>query len=288
MREQSGRTALVTGAGSGFGLLTAVLLAEKGWTVYAGLRDASRDEALMAEAKQRGVEKLIRLIPLDVTDEQQIARAIGTIERESGRLDALVNNAGFAVGGFVEELPLDRWREQFETNVFGVVAVTRAALPLMRARRSGRIVIVSSVSGRIGFPALAPYVASKHAIEGFGESLRLETAGFGIRVSLIEPGPYRTPIWGKSISALDEPPSDSAYRELYARLKPMLDHSASGGGDPRVVANTIWRAIGDAKPKLRYKPTRSERMTLAAKHWLPWGVIERMALKAMGVKPNKH
>lgn len=281
------RVALVTGAGSGFGLLTSVLLAEKGWTVYAGLRDASRDGELREAVAASGVEARVRPIQLDVTDGGQVARAIAAIRELSGRLDALVNNAGFAVGGFVEEVPLAKWREQFETNVFGVVAMTQAALPLMRAQREGRIVIVSSVSGRIGFPALAPYVASKHAIEGFGESLRLETAGFGIGVSLIEAGPYRTPIWRKSMGALEEPAPDSAYRELYRRLKPMLDHSASGGGDPRLVAETIARAIQARKPKLRYQPSRSDKLTIAAKRWLPWRAIERTALKALGVNKKR-
>lgn len=282
--ERNDRVALVTGAGSGFGLLTTILLADKGWTVYAGLRDIGRQEELNREARNSGVESSVIPIQLDVTDEAQIAEAVRTIEANHGRLDALVNNAGFAAGGFIEEVPIEVWRQQFETNVFGLVAVTRAALPLMRARLSGRIVLVSSVSGRIGFPALSPYVASKHAVEGFGESLRLEMAAFGIGVSLIEAGPYRTPIWRKSIGALREPLPDSPYYDTYMKLRPMLEHSASNGGDPALVAASIWRAISDAKPKLRYKPSSSEKLTLAAKNWLPWSFIERTALKAMGVK----
>ncbi|WP_027085902.1 SDR family oxidoreductase [Cohnella panacarvi] len=278
--------ALVTGAGSGFGLLTALLLAEKGWMVYAGLRDSSRSEGLVKEATARGIADQVVPLQLDVTDCGQIAQAVETIRQRQGRLDALVNNAGFAAGGFVEEVPLERWREQFETNVFGLVAMTQAVLPMMRAQRSGRIVLISSVSGRIGFPALAPYVASKHAVEGFGESLRLEVAGFGIGVSLIEAGPYRTEIWRKSIDSLQEPTAESAYRGYYVRLKPIFEHNAETGGDPSHVAASIWRAISDNKPKLRYQPTSSEKKTLRAKQWLPWGFIERMALKAMGVKKS--
>ncbi|MFC5530385.1 SDR family oxidoreductase [Cohnella yongneupensis] len=284
MSEPMERVALITGAGSGFGLLTALLLAEQGWVVYAGLRELSRDGALLAEARARGVQSRVRTILLDVTVPEQIAEAIETIRLASGRLDALVNNAGYAAGGFVEEVPIERWREQFETNVFGLIAMTQAALPIMREQRSGRIVLVSSVSGRIGFPALAPYVASKHAIEGFGESLRLEVAGFGIDVSLIEAGPYRTSIWRKSMDTFREPVPDSPYYGQYEQLKPMLEKSAANGGDPSIVARTIWRAIVDPKPKLRYQPTRSEKLTIGAKRWLPWSVIERIALKAMGVK----
>ncbi len=284
MQADMRKVALVTGAGSGFGMLTALLLAEKGWVVYAGLRDSSRSEGLMKEATVRGVANQVTPLQLDVTDSGQIAQAVVTIRQRQGRLDALVNNAGFAAGGFIEEVPIERWREQFETNVFGLVAMTQAVLPMMREQRSGRIVLISSVSGRVGFPALAPYVASKHAVEGFGESLRLELAGFGIGVSLIEAGPYRTAIWRKSIDTLQEPSAESAYHGYYARLKPIFEHTAASGGDPVRVAESIWRAISDGRPKLRYQPTSSEKRTLRAKQWLPWGVIERMALKAMGVK----
>ncbi len=284
MQADKRKVALVTGAGSGFGMLTALLLAEKGWVVYAGLRDSSRSEGLMKEATVRGVANQVTPLQLDVTESGQIAQAVEAICRRQGRLDALVNNAGFAAGGFIEEVPLERWREQFETNVFGLVAMTQAVLPMMREQRSGRIVLISSVSGRVGFPALAPYVASKHAVEGFGESLRLELAGFGIGVSLIEAGPYRTAIWRKSIDTLQEPSAESAYHGYYARLKPIFEHTAASGGDPARVAESIWRAISDSKPKLRYQPTSSEKKTLRAKQWLPWGIIERMALKAMGVK----
>lgn len=286
MADRDRNVALVTGAGSGFGLLTTLLLAEKGWIVYAGLRDPSRGDALLEEAQSRGVRDYVVPLRLDVTDEGHIALAIETIGAQQGRLDALVNNAGFATGGFVEEVPLERWREQFETNVFGVVAMTKAALPIMRAQRAGRIVLVSSISGRIGFPALAPYVASKHAVEGFGETLRLELASFGIGVSLIEAGPYRTAIWQKSINSLQEPSADSAYSAMFARLKPIFEHTAASGGNPVHVAESIWRAISDSKPKLRYQPTSSEKRTLRAKQWLPWRFIERVALKAMGVKKS--
>jgi NAD(P)-dependent dehydrogenase (short-subunit alcohol dehydrogenase family) len=285
--EVTGRTALVTGASSGFGLRTVEMLAGKDWTVYAGVRDVERfGEWLRGTAGMESTAAAGRIRPvrLDVTDEDDIRESIGRIECEAGRLDALVNNAGYAAGGFVEEMPLSVWREQFETNVFGVVAVTREALPLMRRSPGGRIVLIGSISGRIGFPGLAPYAASKHALEGLAESLRLELAGFGISVSILEPGPYRTAIWRKSLDRLPPVAPDSPYAALYAKLKPLIERSEAGGGDAGQVADTIYRALTDRKPKLRYLPGAGEKRTLAAKHLLPWSFIERSVLRALGIK----
>jgi NAD(P)-dependent dehydrogenase (short-subunit alcohol dehydrogenase family) len=278
------RIALVTGASSGFGLRTALLLGEKGWTVYAGFRDPARSGELMQEAAAAGVGRRIRPIQLDVTEEEQIRRAVRLVDTEAGRLDALINNAGYAAGGFVEEVPLSVWREQFETNLFGVVAVTREALPLIRRTGSGRIVLVGSISGRIGFPGLAPYCASKHALEGLAESLRLELAGLGVAVSIIEPGPYKTSIWRKSLDSLPPSPPDSPYAGLYAKLKPMMERSGAGGGHPDQVAKTIYRALSDGKPRLRYLPGFGEKRLTSAKHLLPWSLIEKMTLRMLGVK----
>jgi NAD(P)-dependent dehydrogenase (short-subunit alcohol dehydrogenase family) len=278
------KVALVTGASSGFGLLTSILLAQKGWVVYAGVRDLARAEELMRAAREGGLDQRVKPVILDVTNQEQIQEAVNRIMKQSGRIDALVNNAGYAAGGFVEEVPLATWRDQFETNFFGVIAVTQAVLPAMRQQQSGRIVFVSSVSGRIGFPALSPYVASKHALEGLGESLRLELAGFGIQVSIIEPGPYRTPIWRKSMEATAVPQPGSPYFELYKRIEPMLKQSATGGGDPNQVAQTIYRALTDPKPKLRYLPGSGEKKMMAAKSYLPSSWIERAALRMIGVK----
>jgi NAD(P)-dependent dehydrogenase (short-subunit alcohol dehydrogenase family) len=283
MRETS-KVALITGASSGFGLRTALLLGGKGWTVYAGFRDLSRSGELMREAAEAGVDTRIRPILLDVTNEEQIRKAVRLVDDEAGRLDALVNNAGYAAGGFVEEIPLSVWREQFETNLFGVVAVTRESLPLLRKTGGARIVLVGSVSGRIGFPGMAPYAASKHALEGLAESLRLELAGLGVWVSIIEPGPYKTSIWRKGLDSLPLSPPDSPYAALYAKLKPMMERSEAGGGNPDQVAKTIYRALSDRRPRLRYLPGSGEKRMIAAKNFLPWGLIEKATLKMLGLK----
>jgi len=268
------KVALVTGTSSGFGMLTAVRLARLNWTVYAGMRDLTRGGELMARAREAGAAERIRPVRLDVTREDEIRAAVETALAEAGRIDALVNNAGFAVGGFLEEVPLERWREQFETNVFGMVAVTQAVLPAMRKQGEGRIVLVGSMSGRFGFPGLAPYSASKHAVEGLGEALRLELAPFGIFVSIVEPASYRTPIWEKGLRDAMFPPDDSPYAPLYRKLQPLFRQSAESGGDPEKVAAVIVRALTDRRPKLRYTPTMQERTALALKGLVPWSWIE--------------
>jgi NAD(P)-dependent dehydrogenase (short-subunit alcohol dehydrogenase family) len=284
-----GKVALVTGTSSGFGMLTAVRLARMNWTVYAGMRDLDRGGELLARAREADAAERIRPVRLDVTREDEIRAAVEKALAESGRIDALVNNAGFAAGGFLEEVPLKRWREQFETNVFGLVAVTQAVLPVMRKQGGGRIVLVGSVSGRIGFPGLSPYTASKHAVEGLGESLRLELAPFGISVSIVEPASYRTPIWEKGLRDALLPADDSPYAQMYRKLQPMLVQSAESGGDPEKVAAVIVRALTDRRPKLRYTPTMQERTALALKSLVPWSWFEwpiRRMLAGTGEKKS--
>lgn len=193
--------ALITGTSSGFGLLTALTLARRGYKVIATMRDLNRKDELVEQAEQAGVLERIHLMTLDVTDESSVASAIHAVTELFGRIDVLVNNAGFAVGGYVEEVSMEAWRRQMETNFFGLIAVTKGVLPIMRMQRAGLIINVSSVSGLTGFPGYAPYAASKFAVEGFSESLRQEMLSFGVRVVLVEPGSFRTPIWGKVLPA---------------------------------------------------------------------------------------
>ena len=176
--------AVVTGASSGFGMLTSVALAEVGYKVISSMRNPELRDPLDKLAMTKNVSDFIEVIPLDVTSEEQIASAVSTIIATHHQIDLLVNNAGYACGGFVEELSAEQWRKQFDVNVFGVIDVTRAVLPYMRERQSGTIINLSSISGRFGFPGLAPYAASKHAIEGFSESLRLEMLPYNVHVVL--------------------------------------------------------------------------------------------------------
>jgi NAD(P)-dependent dehydrogenase (short-subunit alcohol dehydrogenase family) len=278
MNMHSGQTAtpvaVVTGASSGFGLLTAVALAKAGYIVVATVRDPARSAALTQEAKLAGVSERIECMPLDVTDHEAIENASAAVIDRHGRIDVLVNNAGFALGGFAEEVPIAEWRRQFETNFFGLVAMTQAVLPHMRARRSGTIVNVSSVSGLVGLPGYAPYAASKHAVEGFSESLRLEMADFGLKVVLIEPGAFRTDIWAKGFAQIRRT-EHSPYR---AKLDRVLDYSrrtAETAPAPQAVAEAIVRIVLARSPKLRYPLGRGSRMLSLVKAIIPWKWYER-------------
>ncbi|NOU86172.1 SDR family oxidoreductase [Paenibacillus sp. LMG 31460] len=272
-------TALVTGASSGFGFLTSITLAQKGYRVIATMRDLGKSGALLAHAEQVGVTNAIETMALDVTIHDSIEQVVSDIMDKYGRIDVLVNNAGFAVGGYVEDVPMEAWRSQLETNVFGVIATTRAVLPHMRAQQSGCIVNVSSVSGLSAFPGYAPYSTSKFAIEGFSESLRLEMTPLGVRVVLVEPGAYKTEIWRKGFEAIHTTEASPNWK----RLSKMLDYSRKASAtapDPQEVADQIARIVDNPRPKLRYLMGRGVRAGLWARNLLPWrwyeGILARL------------
>jgi len=189
------KIALVTGASSGFGLLTSIELAKSGFRVVATMRDLARRERLDHAISAAGIATKIDIRALDVTNFDVIEPFVEGVVRDYGRLDVLVNNAGFAVAGFAEDIKLDELRLQFETNFFGAVAMTKAALPTMRRQHSGHIIQVSSIAGLLGSVTVSSYSASKHALEGWSESLRLEVNALGIKVVLVEPGAFLTDIW---------------------------------------------------------------------------------------------
>ncbi|WP_340022956.1 SDR family oxidoreductase [Paenibacillus sp. FSL K6-1096] len=272
--------ALITGTSSGFGLLTALTLARRGYRVFATMRDLERKNELVQQAEQAGIRERLHLLALDVTDEASVASAVQSAIKLAGRIDVLVNNAGFAVGGFVEEVSMETWRRQMETNFFGLIAVTKAVLPFMRAQRSGLIINVSSVSGLTGFPGYAPYAASKFAVEGFSESLRQEMLSYGVRVVLVEPGSFRTPIWGKGIAGIHSP-EGSPYR---ARLEEVLRYSrrsAETAPDPQEVADLIARITAKRAPRLRYPVGKGSRVLMIGKALIPWKVLEGIISKSL-------
>lgn len=276
------KIALVTGASSGFGLLIAVALAQKGFRVVATMRDPERQASLLREAEQSGVGARIDVVKLDVTDSTTIEEAISQTISKHGKIDVLVNNAGFAAGGFIEEVPMEAWRAQMETNFMGAVAVTRAVLPLMRRQGDGAIIQIGSVSGRIGLPGYGAYAASKFAVEGFCESLRHEVAPFGIRVFLVEPGAYRTPIWSKGFAGIHSQP-DSPYKRM---MDPVLEYArkaAETSPDPQEVADLVARlAVGKRSRRLRYPIGRGARLLILASKLIPWGWIEAAVRRTLG------
>lgn len=272
--------ALVTGASSGFGLFTSVALARNGYRTIATMRNPDKSDALLEHAERSGVQELIDIMPLDVTDHEAIGQTVGSIVKTYGRIDVLVNNAGFAVGGYAEEVPMELWRQQLETNVFGVIAATKAVLPHMRERRSGCIVNVGSISGRNGFPGYAPYSTSKFAVEGFSESLRLEMKPFGVRVVLIEPGAYKTDIWQKGFASMCTSEA-SPYRHLLEKVLRYSRQAAATAPDAAEVADTIVRVVRSKHPKLRYPLGRGAKLSLGSKALLPWRWYEAIVLRLL-------
>jgi NAD(P)-dependent dehydrogenase (short-subunit alcohol dehydrogenase family) len=189
------KIALITGSSSGFGLLTSIELAKDGFRVVATMRDLSRRQRLDEAAAAAGVAAQLDIRALDVTNFDTLPAFVDGVLHDYGRVDILVNNAGFAVAGFAEDIKLEELRHQFETNFFGAVAMTKAVLPTMRRQRSGHIIMVSSIGGLLGAVTVSSYSASKHALEGWSESLRLELNALGIKVVLVEPGAFQTDIW---------------------------------------------------------------------------------------------
>jgi NAD(P)-dependent dehydrogenase (short-subunit alcohol dehydrogenase family) len=283
-------SALITGASTGIGRATALRLAAAGWRVFAGVRDPAAGERLRGEAAAGGVIPLT----LDVTDAGQIERARVLVAQETGGgggaqgagLDALVNNAGIGVGGPLELVSPEDLRRQFEVNVFGQVAVTRALLPALRAAR-GRIVLLSSIGGLVSVPFNGPYAASKHAIEALGDALRGELHSSGIHVCLVEPGSVKTPIWGKAretASALAVPPElQHEYGRVPGAFAKVLADSERRGVSPEHVAATIERALTARRPRARYLVGRDARGMLLAHTLLPTRAFDRVLRRALGL-----
>jgi NAD(P)-dependent dehydrogenase (short-subunit alcohol dehydrogenase family) len=249
------RIALVTGASSGIGEATVRRLAAEGYTVYAAARRTDRMAAL--------AEIGARLLPLDLTEDASIVAAMERLRNEAGRLDVLVNNAGYGSYGALEDVPLNEGRRQFEVNLFGAARLCQLALPLMRAQRGGKIVNVSSIGGKGGEPFGAWYHATKFALEGLSDSLRMELTPFGIDVIVIEPGAIATEWGGIAHESLLRMSADTAYGP-YARRHAKM-HERVGGGmasPPSYVANVIARAVKTRRPRTRYAAGGGARLFL--------------------------
>lgn len=273
------RTAIVTGSSSGFGLLCAIELAINGFDVIATMRDINKANLLIDMANKQKILEHIHVHPLDVTESNSIFDLKNFLS-DFQSIDVLVNNAGFALGGFSEELSIEEYRLQFETNFFGVIAVTNALLPFMRAQKHGRIINMSSISGRMGFPGLSAYVSSKHALEGYSESLRLEMKPFGIDVVLVEPGSYQTNIW----SSVDDTKQnmESPYHSYMKRILNEIESSKNDHGDPQDVAKLVAHIASLEKtPDLRYPIGKGVKKNLFLKNSLPWKLIEKAIIKTL-------
>jgi NAD(P)-dependent dehydrogenase (short-subunit alcohol dehydrogenase family) len=278
------KVALITGCSSGIGLLTAVELASRGYRVVATMRNLTRRERLDQAAASANIADRIDVRQLDVTKPESIAEAVASAVREHQHIDVLVNNAGFPLAGFAEDVHPAELREQFDTNFFGHVAVTKAVLPTMRALRSGHVIMVSSVAGRTGQPSLSSYCSSKFALEGWTESLRMEMRSVGIKVVLIEPGAFDTDIWERN-ARLAKGAMDGSSPNL-ERARRFRDFITKGGikkHDAREVARLIARVAANPKPKLRYVIGQDAHIQVWLKLLTPFRVYEKLITKAVKI-----
>jgi len=276
------RTVLITGTSTGFGLSTAVELAKRGWRVFATMRNLEKQGPLTDALAKAGVAERVTIAQLDVTDNQSVQAAVAAVlEATGGTLDAVVHNAGVAVGGAFEDLPDADLRRVMETNFWGVLELTRALLPTFRKQRAGRIVIVSSESAFAGQPANSIYCASKWAIEGWAESLAFEVSRFGINIVLIEPGPYITDIWDSSPRIS---PEGSPYRTWSQYVFRAGDaHVAARGRDPIEVARAIASALQARRPSFRNPVGRIARISHFMRGKIPSPLWRAIAERYLGL-----
>ena len=254
-----GAVAVVTGASSGIGLETALLLSGSGYAVYGCSRSP---EKISAAAAGRDGAAGIKAVKMDVDDTTSVNRAVAGVLGEGGRIDALVNCAGYAQIGAIEDMTIGEMRGNMDTNFFGTVRATKAVVPAMRRQGGGRIVNVSAVAGRTGFAFGSAYVASKFAVEGLTESLRHELRRFGIRVSAVEPGVVRTAFHG---SMDTKAPKGSPYADMVKNLVKRSERLYANGADPKDVARTILEVLGEDDPAPRCAAGRDARELLEEK-----------------------
>ena len=256
------KIAVITGSSSGIGLETVLALAREGYYTYATMRDITKSDKIK-EIKQKENLK-IDVLELDVDNENSAKTAIRQILDQKQRIDVLVNNAGWALWGCVEDVSINEFKAQFDTNFFSIIRLIQEVLPTIRKQGSGTIVNVSSVVGRIGFPASPAYISSKFALEGLSESLRFELAPFGVNVVIIEPGVIKTNFM-KNMKMAEKSESDTVYRDITVKVVSGVKMMAEMGTHPKEVADTIVKTTKDEKPLPRYVVGNDASMFLEAK-----------------------
>jgi len=254
--------ALVTGCSSGIGLETAISLAREGHFTYATMRNMKKSGDLDKIVHDEDLP--IKILELDVDDEESVDNTIAKIMEEKGRIDTLVNNAGWGMWGTVEDVSIEEFKQQFETNFFSIIRMIQKVAPIMRKQKSGNIVNVSSVAGRIGFPVSPAYISSKFALEGLSECLRFELGPFGINVIIIEPGVIKTNFFD-SMKMAKKSNSDSVYNEITSKVVSGVKMMAEMGTESKEVANTIIKSINAENPLPRYIVGNDAMMFLEAK-----------------------
>jgi NAD(P)-dependent dehydrogenase (short-subunit alcohol dehydrogenase family) len=277
------RSVLVTGASTGIGRATALRLGAFGWQVFAGVRKESDAESLRRDGSGRATP-----VFLDVTEPEQVAAAAERIEIESeGGLDGLVNNAGVAIPGPLETLPLEDFRRQLEVNLVSYVAVTQALLPAIR-RAEGRVVFISSIGGRVAFPFAGAYHAAKFGTEAVGDVFRQELRPWGLRVSIVEPGSIDTPIWEKGKRKATEieaksPKTDLLYGNAIEKFRKVIEDTAERGIPPEKVAKAVAHALESSRPRSRYLVGLDAKLQARLKPLIPTPLFDRVVARALGL-----
>ncbi|QXV58346.1 oxidoreductase [Amycolatopsis sp. TNS106] len=266
------KVALVTGASAGIGEATALALHEAGYTVYGAARRVER----MAGLAERG----IKVLEMDVTDDASMVAGVERIIEESGRIDVLVNNAGYGSYGAFEDVPLSEGKYQFEVNLFGLARLVQLTTPRMRAQGSGKIVNISSIGGKIYEPLGGWYHSTKFAVEGLSDSLRLELKPFGIDVVVVEPGAIKTEWGGIAIENLMKTSGDTAYAAQAKALAKFFDQAARGS-HPKVIADVILKAVRARRPKTRYAAGFGAKPILFVRRVLPDRAFDALFLGAL-------
>ena len=244
------KVAVVTGSSTGIGYETSLILARNGFLTYATMRNLNKRENIKSVATRDNLP--IQIKQLDVTDDVSVTNAIQAISSEAGRIDVLVNNAGYGLNGAFEDLAMDEIKAQYETNVFGLIRTTQAVLPTMRKQKSGTIVNISSGAGRFGFPSGSAYVSTKFAVEGLSESMSYELEPFGIRVVIVEPGVIRTNFGDGLVVAKKSQDPNSPYSQIMQKIATGFEEMMKNASSPDIVAKVVLNAIRDENPSLRY------------------------------------
>lgn len=272
MTEQNSKVVLITGASSGIGRACATFLAQQGHHVYGTSRAPRLDDLPFT------------MLTLDVTDDTSVQQAVQTVLEQRGRIDVVVNNAGIGYGGAVEDTSIEAAHATLETNFFGALRVCQAVLPSMRTQASGTIINVSSIGGVMGLPYQGLYSASKYALEGMSEALRMEVKPFGVRVVLLEPGDIHTEFTANRYSTRSAE-AYSVYHDAYARALAKIESDERGGAKPELVARTVARIIATPRPRVRYVVGPFyEKLAVAVKRLVPAGLFERIMMANYGVK----
>jgi len=271
------KTVFITGASSGIGMAAALYFFEQGWNVIASMRNPEKRKTLLHE---KGLPDLVHL---DVTDAASIQIALNYAVEKYQRIDVLVNNAGYAVYGPFESSTPEQIKKQYETNVFGLMEMTRAVLPLFRAQQEGLIINITSMGGRLGFPLYSIYNSTKWAIEGFSEALQYELKSHNIRVKTIEPGVIKTDFYDRSLDRSDAIVENDPYAEILRRAQKSLGEGGmASGSEPLVVAKAIYHVATDGSRRLRYPVGSDARLVNFLRAVLPaqwlFSILEKFTL----------